>query len=91
MHRYRLTFDPNPKELATRESGGSRVVLLWSRRTGRAAVVVDDDSTGEVFELQVEAHDNPLDLFEHPYVYLPSRGRPGRPAHERADERLVAA
>ena len=82
MHRYRLTFDPNPKELATREAGaGSHVALLWSRRTGRAAVVVEE-VTGEVVELDVEEQDNPLELYQHPYAYIPARGHPGRPTPE---------
>ena len=40
MHRYRLTFDPNAKELARRDSAGTHVALLWSRRRHRAAVVL---------------------------------------------------
>lgn len=28
MHRYRLTFDPNAKELAHRDSAGTHVALL---------------------------------------------------------------
>jgi hypothetical protein len=78
MTRYRLTFDPNPKELARRDSGCSHVVLLWSRRRHRAAVVVDDCATGEVVELDVRERENPLELYEHPYAYLPTRGHPGR-------------
>ena len=82
-HRHRLTFDANPKELAVREAGaGSQVALLWSRRTGRAAVVVEEVS-GEVVELDIEAKDNPLELYLHPYVYIPARGHPGRPIPER--------
>ena len=82
MHRYRLTYDPNPKELARRDAAiGSHVVLLWSRRTGRAGVVVEEDSTGELIELEVDERENPLDLYNHPYAYLavPGRGHPGRP------------
>lgn len=77
MRRHRLTFDPNPKELASRESGCAHVLLLWSRRTGRAAVVVEDDATGEVTEMDVREHENPLELFDHPYVYARTRGHPG--------------
>lgn len=78
-HRYRLTFDANPKELARRDAGvGHHVVLLWSRRTGRAAVVVEEDATGELVELHVGEHENPLELFRHPYAYMPRRGHPGR-------------
>jgi hypothetical protein len=79
MHRYRLTFDANPKELARREAGiGHHVVLLWSRRTGRAGVVVEEDATGELVELDVDENENPLELFHHPYAYMPLRGHPGR-------------
>lgn len=78
MTRYRLTFDANPKELARREAGGSHVVLLWSRRRHRAAVVVEEDATGELVQLDIRERENPLELYEHPYAYLPARGRPGR-------------
>ncbi len=84
MHRYRLTFDANPKELAHRDSGAGRhVALLWSRRTGRTAVVVEDDATGEVVELDVQAPENPLELYHHPYAYIPYRGPPGRATRPR--------
>jgi hypothetical protein len=41
--KRRLTFDGNPKELAHRDSGPTHVAILWSRRTGRAAVVAEDE------------------------------------------------
>jgi hypothetical protein len=75
--RYRLTFDANPKELARRDVGGSHIVLLWSRRRGRAAVVVDEEASGELVELDVRERENPLDVYEHPYAYLHVRGHPG--------------
>ena len=78
MTRYRLTFDPNPKELARRDAAGSHVVLLWSRRRHRAAVVVDDDATGELVELDIREQENPLELYQHPYAYLRARGHPGK-------------
>lgn len=79
MTRYRLTFDANPKELARRDSGlGRHVALLWSRRTGRAAVVVEEESTGDLIELEVAERENPLELYNHPYAYLAARGHPGR-------------
>ena len=76
----RLTFDANPKELASRDSGTTHISLLWSRRLHRAAVVVEDDDTGEIVELEVEQSDDPLDLYEHALAYAPRRGRPGRHA-----------
>jgi hypothetical protein len=75
----RLTFDAHPKELATRSDGLTRISLLWSRRTHRAAVVVEDDATGETVELDVRERDNPLDVYEHALAYAPRRGHPGRP------------
>ena len=78
MNRYRLTYDANPKELCRRESAGSHVVLLWSRRRHRAAVVVEEDATGELVQIDIEERENPLNLFDHPYAYLPTRGHPGK-------------
>lgn len=78
MNRNRLTFVANPKELARRDAAGSHVALLWSRRRHRAAVVVEDDSTGELVQLDIQERDNPLKLYEHPYAYLERRGHPGK-------------
>ncbi len=74
----RLTFDANPKELASRSDGTVSVALLWSRRTGRAAVLVEDDDTGQTLELDVGERENPLDVYEHALAYAPRRGHPGR-------------
>jgi hypothetical protein len=79
MHR-RLTFDAYPEELACRDSGTSEVSFLWSRRTRRAAVVVEDDVTGEATELEMREGDDPLDVHEHAFAHAPRRGRPGRVA-----------
>jgi hypothetical protein len=78
MTRYRLTFDPNPKELVRRDAAGSHVALLWSRRRHRAAVVVEEDATGELVELDVRERENPLELYEHAFAFLPTRGHPGK-------------
>jgi hypothetical protein len=78
MNRYRLTFDAHPKELARRDAAGSHVALLWSRRRHRAAVVVEDDATGELVELDIRERENPLDLYQHPYAYAAARGHPGK-------------
>jgi hypothetical protein len=78
MHRYRLTFDPNAKELARRDSAGTHVALLWSRRRHRAAVVLEEDATGELVELDILERENPLELYQHPYAYLTTRGHPGK-------------
>jgi hypothetical protein len=85
MNRYRLTFDANPKELARRDSGlGRQVALLWSRRTGRTAVIVEEEATGELIELEVAERENPLEVYRHPYAYAVARGRPGRGRTPRA-------
>lgn len=73
----RLTFDAHPKELATRRDGLTRISLLWSRRTHRAAVLVEDDETGETVELEVRERENALDVYEHALAYAPRRGHPG--------------
>jgi hypothetical protein len=78
MTSYRLTYDLHPKELARRDSAGTHVALLWSRSKHRASVVVEDDATGELVELDIRERENPLDIFEHPYAYLSRRGHPGR-------------
>jgi hypothetical protein len=72
----RLSFDHTPKMLALRRSGTAEVALFWSKRTHQAAVAVEDDATGERFELLVKAGDNPLDLFEHPFAYPSARHVP---------------
>ena len=69
----RLTFDHTPKLLAVRRSGTADVALLWSRRKHAAAVTVDDQATGEHFELLIRPDDDPLDLFEHPFAYAAAR------------------
>jgi hypothetical protein len=91
MTRYRLTFDPNPKELARRDNAGSHVVLLWSRRRHRAAVVVDDEDTGELVELDIRERENPLELYQHPYAYLPTHGHPGKRGNPPGPHGLAAA
>jgi hypothetical protein len=89
--RYRLTFDPNPKELARRDAAGSHVVLLWSRHHHRAAVIVDNDATGELIQLDIREHENPLELYQHPYAYLPTRGHPGKRCGASSPPGLAAA
>ena len=91
MTRYRLTFDPNPKELARRDAGGSHIVLLWSRRRHRAAVVVEEDATGELVQLDVRERENPLELYRHPYAYIPTRGHPGKRPNGPVTSGLAAA
>ena len=41
-------------------------------------MVVEEDATGELVELDVGERENALELFQHPYAYMPLRGHPGR-------------
>src|ERR1700730_7025109 len=61
-------------ELATRESAGASVTLLWSPATDVVAVVVVDPGRSESFELVVGAADSPLEVFNHPYGLAAARG-----------------
>jgi hypothetical protein len=59
---------PNTRELATRESNGLHVVLLWHPREDALTVSVEDDRLGDRFQLAV-APDRALDAFYHPFAY----------------------
>jgi hypothetical protein len=54
-------------------------------------VVVAEDATGEVVELDIRERENPLELYEHPYVYIPARGHPGWRPRTHAPDELIAA
>ena len=56
------------RELASRESNGVRVLLLWHPRDDALTVSVEDSRVGERFELIVE-RSCALDAFYHPYAY----------------------
>lgn len=71
---HRLSFDHTPKELASRQSGTVEISLLWSKRRHRAAVTLEDTVTGESIELPLAPEDDPLDVYNHPYVYAAARG-----------------
>jgi len=59
-------------ELAHRISNGLDVSLLWSRRTGRLVVTVNDLHTDESFSLDAPSH-RALDVYTHPFAYAPLR------------------
>jgi hypothetical protein len=61
-------------ELAAREGHGVSVKLFWSRTTQILTVTVADAGTGDYFELVLEEHERPLDVFYHPYAYAAARG-----------------
>jgi len=56
------------RELASRESDGLAVVLLWDPRDNAMTVSVADSRTGDRFELAVDG-ERALDAFYHPFVY----------------------
>ena len=71
-----------PTELASRNSNGITVRLLWSRSTNLVTVAVDDAPNGDYFELILGEHDRALDVFHHPFAHAAARGlefRTGRP------------
>ena len=56
------------RELASRESDGVLVLLLWHPDDDAVTVSVDDSRAGCSFELAV-ARDRALDAFYHPFAY----------------------
>jgi hypothetical protein len=60
---------PGARELDSRVSDGIHVRLLWHPAEGRVSVAVNDEKTGEAFELSVGDGDPVRDVFQHPYAY----------------------
>jgi hypothetical protein len=56
-------------ELATRQGGGIVVRLLWERGADSVRIAVEDERTGEEFELNV-ARERAFDAYTHPFAYL---------------------
>jgi hypothetical protein len=71
---FEATNDTRRTELASRESNGVTVRLLWSRSTNLVTVAVDDAVTDESFELVLDERDRALDVFHHPYAHAAARG-----------------
>ena len=59
---------PELRELDHRRGDGFDVKLLWSARSGKVYVAVEDARTNEAFRIAVDA-DRALDAFNHPYAY----------------------
>jgi hypothetical protein len=57
------------RELAHRSHGGLEVVLLWQPEDDTVSVAVDDERTGESFELEVP-RERALEAFRHPYAFV---------------------
>ena len=56
------------RELASRESDGVHVLLLWHPRDDALTVSVEDLGAGRRFEISVDSR-RALDAFYHPYAY----------------------
>ena len=64
----RTTPDIEARELDRRTNDGIEVRLLWNARTDRVSVAVEDERSGESFELEIDSADA-LAAFQHPYAY----------------------
>ncbi len=62
------TADTAIRELDNRTTDGIDVKLLWSAKTDRVWIDVQDDSGGRSFELDVDPGDA-LEAFRHPFAY----------------------
>ena len=60
-------------ELASRETDGLAVSLLWNPSTDRVKVTVDDSRLDHDFELHVDGADA-LSAFYHPFAFAASEG-----------------
>jgi hypothetical protein len=83
----RTTPNPAVRELDRRSNDGIDVRLLWNSLTDRVSVVVQDQRTGESFELRAVDRNDALIAFHHPYAYAANATRTHaseeEPAHER--------
>jgi hypothetical protein len=67
----RTTSDTEIRELDRRIHDGIDVRLLWNARTNLVTVAVDDERSGESFELCVDGREA-LFAFHHPFAYASS-------------------
>ena len=68
------TIPNDTRELDHRSADGVEVALLWHASADFLSVVVSDVRAGEAFELVLDDHESPLDVFRHPYAYAAQRG-----------------
>jgi hypothetical protein len=59
-----------PRELAHRSANGVDVTLMWDPVANGVSVIVVDHLAGDVFEVEV-GDENPMHVFDHPFVYAP--------------------
>jgi hypothetical protein len=79
---FKPTEDISRTELASRETNGITVRLLWSRSKNLVTVAVHDAANDDYFELILDEHERALDVFHHPFAHAAARGiefRTGRP------------
>lgn len=69
-----MTGSSHTRELDYRATDGVEVALLWYPSNDVVSVQVVDAKAGEAFELVLDEHDRPLDVFHHPYAYAAMRG-----------------
>jgi len=68
------TDETRQTELASRQSNGITVRLLWSRSTNLVTVAVADPANDDFFELPLDEPEQAMDVFHHPYAYAAARG-----------------
>lgn len=75
------------RELDRRTNEGIDVRLLWSSQRNRVSVAVEDERSGESFELEIDSADA-LAAFHHPYGYAqaPPHSLARRLRHQSASE-----
>jgi hypothetical protein len=71
MQAHSPTY-PGFEELASRESNGIAVQLLWNRTSNAVLVAVVDQPASLEFALDV-GEASPMDVFRHPYAYAAFR------------------
>jgi hypothetical protein len=71
---FEATDDISRTELASRETNGITVRLLWSRSTNLVTIAVDDAANDDYFELLLCEHERALDVFHHPFAHAAARG-----------------
>ena len=67
--------DSELRELDHRRGDGFDVTLLWSARSGKVYVAVEDARTNEAFRIAVDPS-VAMDAFNHPYAYGCGNGSP---------------
>ena len=88
---FEATDEISRTELASRETNGITVTLLWSRSTNLVTVAVDDAANSDYFELILNERDQALDVFHHPFAHAAARGVEFRTSRMESEELLDAA